>query len=340
MTDQEEKYPYRLADNDNRGWLTCGDGIYKGFDPSSSMPRPLTDDQLAALAEQPGHPTLTVEQMATIVEHLPLRVPQPENDPTAGLRALADRLDIPGLTEERMFLIVERINTEKIEQYGHPSPRFHLERRLLDARPLAEIERHFGPVRPVLPMTETDADELKTAFDLAGRKLITSVASAVEQVYHEARERFGPWHRDAGGTADYAQRTLTAGRPGSWEAEVIMQVVYFGNELNLHPHKASLSVEKMRETGPNPKRVHIEARDQIAEVLRRWTNSPDRYTEVAETLGATIARYADETYGADGWKKIADQWLQPGGLAKENFHHCYHVLYSTSAHFNADHLSL
>jgi hypothetical protein len=31
----------------------------------------------------------------------------------------------------------------------------------------------------------------------------------------------------------------------------------------------------MHETGPSPKRGHIEARDQIAAVLRHWTTSTD-----------------------------------------------------------------
>lgn len=175
-----------------------------------------------------------------------------------------------------------------------------IEGRLLADRPLADIERDFGPWRPVEPPTAQDVEELRAAFALAGRKLITSVASALEQIHHEARERFGPWDRDPSATAAYAQRTLTAGRPGSWEAESLMPIVWFGNELNLWPHKNSLPVEEMRRTGPNPKRVHREARDQIAVVLRRWVASEDRYTEVAETLAALVSEFADEQYGAEG----------------------------------------
>lgn len=211
---------------------------------------------------------------------------------------------------------------------------------IMGERPLAEVQHEFGPVRPVLPMLQADRDEMKAALELAGRKAVTSVASAVEQVHDEARDRFGDWRRDPGGTADYAQRTLTAGRPGSWESEAIMEIVYFGNELNLHPHKQSLSVEEMRATGPNPKRVHLEARDRIAEVLRRWTNSGDRYTELAENLAGVISGFADERHAAEGWKRIADQWLQPGGLAKTNFVACYRLLYSVSAYFNPNLITL
>lgn len=210
------------------------------------------------------------------------------------------------------------------------------ENRPLESRPLDAIRSEFGPWRPVLPLRESDRNEMHAAFELAGRKTITSIASALEQVHHEARERFGPWSKDSRGTADYAQRTLTAGRPGSWEADAIMDVVWFGSELNLHPRKALFDVAVMRSTGPNPKRVHREARDHIAAVLRGWVASEDRYTEVAENLAHLVSWYADETYGDQGWKNLADQWLQPGSLATDNFRVCYRLLYSVSEHFNSD----
>ncbi|WP_370973646.1 hypothetical protein [Amycolatopsis sp. cg9] len=322
---------YRIADSENFGWLTCGNGNFHGYDPTASCPRPLTDEQLAELAEQPGHPTLSIEQVAAIVELLPLGLRW-----VSTAQALAERLDDDAITAERVELIIDRIENTTTDRHGYQAKRFDLGRRLLEARPLAEIDKHFGPWRPVLPMTDQDEADLRAAFDLAGRKLIGSLASALEQLHHEARERFGPWDSDVSKTANYAQRSLTAGRPGSWEAELIMPIVWFGNELNLYPNKQSLSVEQRRQSGPSPRRVHKEARDQIAAVLRRWTAGPDRYTEVAETLAGFISSYADEKYGAEGWKKIADQWLQPGGMAVENFSACYRLLYSRSAHFDTD----
>jgi hypothetical protein len=332
------QFPYRVVDSRNQGWLhqpSIGPGMYDGFDPTYSAPRPLTDAQLAALGTEPGQDPLTVEQVARIVTCLPVRSGPRADDPASALRALAERLNIPGATESRLRRIVERINTETSDEHGYNRPRFNIERQLLDPRPLEEIERHFGPTRPVLPLLTSDGDDLRAALAAAGRKAICCVASALETVWFEARERFGPWNRDPGATADYAKRTLIAGRPGSWESAGIERVVWFGNELNLYPHKQSLPVETMRATGPNLKRVDVEVRDRIAAVLRRWTASPDRYTEVAENLKAEIGEFADATYGADGWAKIADQWLQPGGLAKVNFASCYHLLYSGSAHFDS-----
>lgn len=204
----------------------------------------------------------------------------------------------------------------------------------LESRPLAEIEAEFGPWRPVLPPTAAERDELRAAFELAGRKTIGSIASALDLVHHEARNRFGPWDADITGTAAYAQRTLTAGRPGSWEADAIMDIVCFGNTLNLHPRQRDASADEMRATGPNPKRVHLEASGRIAAVLRAWTASTDRYTEVPETLAALVGDYADTRHGADGWRAIADQWLQPTSLAKEDFASTYRLLYGKSAHFD------
>lgn len=245
MTSTSTEYPYRIADSQNQGWLTRGDGIYEGFDPT--------------------------------------------------------------------------------KPFGQAR---------LESRPLAEIEAEFGPWRPVEPPTSAECDELRAAFELAGRKAIGSIASALDEVYDEARNRFGPWDRDPSGTAAYAKRTLTAGRPGSWEADAIMEVVYFGNGLNLYHRKGSASVDEMRRKGPSPKRVHVEARDRIAAVLRAWTGSDDRYTEVPETLAGLVGMFADERHGADGWRAIADQWIQPNSLDKENFVGTYRLLYSTSEHFD------
>ncbi|WP_162958774.1 hypothetical protein [Nocardia yunnanensis] len=210
--------------------------------------------------------------------------------------------------------------------------------KLLEARPLADIVREFGPVRPVLGLLDEDREQLRAALETAGRKAIGSLASALEQVHHEIRARaeaMEPGEKPSS-SYYYAARAMTAGRPGSWESERLQSVWIFGNGLNLWPNKAGKSADEMRATGPSPKRVHIGARDEMAAVLRRWVDSPDRYTEVAEHLAAIVSAYADEAHGPDGWAKIADQWLQPGGLAQEDTAACYGLLYSVSAHFNPD----
>jgi hypothetical protein len=47
-----------------------------------------------------------------------------------------------------------------------------------------------------------------------------------------------------------------------------------------------------------------------------------------------VSRYCDATGGSEGWATVADQWLQPGGMAQHDFSVCYRLLYSLSEHFN------
>ncbi|MFF2088634.1 hypothetical protein ACFVVM_33025 [Nocardia sp. NPDC058176] len=199
---------------------------------------------------------------------------------------------------------------------------------------LAEITAAHGPVRPVVVRPTDDSDALRAAFDGAGRKTITSIASAVEVVHFEARNRFGPWDSDVSATAAYAERTLIAGRPGSWESARLSDLWLFGSELNLWRRDNRASLAEMRASGPNPKRVDVVARDRIAEVLRRWTGDPECYVEVAENLSGIVSGYADDRYGDQGWKHIADQWLQPDArLPSAAAESLYRLLYSKSAYF-------
>jgi hypothetical protein len=83
-----------------------------------------------------------------------------------------------------------------------------------------------------------------------------------------------------------------------------------------------------------PSRVDPVARDALTAILITWVTDPGRYTEVAETLTGIVSGYADRVHGPCGWKRIADQWAQPGGLAKEVFRETYRWLYSRSEHFD------
>lgn len=182
----------------------------------------------------------------------------------------------------------------------------------LENTDLTTLTRERGPWRPVEPITDADEALLRDAFTRAGRKTITTLAAALADVYHQARERGGDSH-------DYGCRTLTAGRGGSWESAVLLQVAWFGNDLR---HGSG-------------KRIDAGARQTFVEVLTRWTSDPERFTEVAETLAAVVSQYADERHGADGWRKVADQWLQPASLARDDFSTCYRLFYSQSEHFDS-----
>jgi hypothetical protein len=166
----------------------------------------------------------------------------------------------------------------------------------------ATVAATRGPVRPVLPADDADVDELDRLFALAGRKAVTSLAAAIETVFHNLREAAGGLNDRA--SYDFAMRTLKAGRAGLWEAALLEEVVFFGCDLNLD-YKASKkgTPAAMRAAGPS-RRVHREARDQMASVVTRWVTNPGRYTEVAETLAGIVSCYADQL-GPGGWRVIA-----------------------------------
>jgi len=212
---------------------------------------------------------------------------------------------------------------------------YGFQRGLPDYPGYDELAAARGPLRPVLPITEDDKAELRQLFTAASRKTITTLAAALETVFDRLRDDHSALDMlDRGGAFEGARTHLLAGREGSWESASLIGVVLFGNELNLAKEtRDRRSVEARRAAGPG-RRVDVRARDLMADMIYRWVTDPARFTEVAETLASVVSSYADERAGADGWRQIADQWLQPGGLAQETFSVCYRLLYSLSAHFD------
>lgn len=216
--------------------------------------------------------------------------------------------------------------------YGHRSG--------LEPLTLDQITDQRGGWRPVELITDEDADELRRLFAAAGRKTIATLASAVEEVFYRLRESQGGL--GAAGSYDYAKRTLTAGRGGSWESELLGgDVVWFGNDLNLakpsrdDPPGLEAAVNARRARGPS-RRVDRQVRDRLVEIVTRWVTGPGRYTEVAETLAEVVSRYADGMYGAAGWARIADQWMQPGTPGHTAAGPLYRLFYSQSAHYDPE----
>ena len=200
------------------------------------------------------------------------------------------------------------------------------------SRYLDRLEADRGPLRPVQPITEHDQKILLDALSGAGRRAITTLAAAVEQLHHELRQQHGGLTKPE--SYDRAVSTLTAGRSGSWESNLLVtEIIPFGNRLNLaKPAKGrpDSDIAARRAAGPS-RRVDVAARDTIVTVLNRWVTAPDRYTEVAETLAAIASAHADDN---GGWSAVADQWLQPTSLAHADFSSCYRLFYSLSAHYD------
>jgi hypothetical protein len=208
--------------------------------------------------------------------------------------------------------------------------------RDLEDRTLEQLRATRGPVRPVEPITDEDERELQRLLRQAGRKAVATLAAALESVFHQIREERGGLA--AHDSYDFAKRTLMAGRDGSWESELLIELVMFGNGLNLGKSTRggdSDDVAARRAAGPG-KRIDAVVRERLARVLYRWVTNPGRYVEVAETLAVVVSGYCDATGGPEGWAVVADQWLQPGGMAQDDFSVCYRLLYSLSEHFNSN----
>jgi hypothetical protein len=201
----------------------------------------------------------------------------------------------------------------------------------LAPRSFEQLAATRGPLRPVEPVTDADVAALHRLFAATGRKTITTLAAAIELVFHQLRQERGR-HDDS---FEFASRTLVAGREGSWESVVLIEVMLFGNELNLAPatRKNRYDTAARRAAGPMT-RVDAATRDHMAAVLHRWVSDPGRYTEVAETLAGVVSAYCDAQ--PDGWRAVADQWLQPGGLAQNNFSLCYRLFCSRSERFDTE----
>lgn len=207
--------------------------------------------------------------------------------------------------------------------------------RDLEDRTWDQLLATRAPLRPVEPITGDDEAELRELFGRAGRKTITTLAAALETAFHEIREMRRTTRNDDD-SYDWTRRTVMAGREGSWESEVLIEIMLFGNELNLaKPGRGpgGFDVDVRRVAGPS-KRVDVAVRRAMADMFLRWVTDPDRYTELAETLAGVVSRYCDETAGPGGWRAVADQWLQPGGLAQESFSTCYRLFYSLSEHLD------
>lgn len=209
-------------------------------------------------------------------------------------------------------------------------------RNLPESLTLPEIDATRAPWRPVLPISDEDEAQLVEVFDACKRRTITTIAAALEVVFHDIRaSRGGLNNLDS---YRHTMRTMLAGREGSWESEVLKGIILFGNTLNLVPPKRGedRSVEACRKRGPN-RRVDVAGRTALAAMFTRWVTDPTRYTEVAETLAGEVSRYADERHPSrGGWVVVADRWPNPGpGDSASDTRACYRLFYSQSQHFDS-----
>ncbi|MGW5440442.1 hypothetical protein [Nocardia asteroides] len=185
------------------------------------------------------------------------------------------------------------------------------------------------PVPAVPTWTQEEADTLCAAVAAARRRAVGTLATAVDLVHREARERHGPWDRDPQGRFAYADQVLTgADDPARWDPQALERVRQCGAWLNRWPHPTD---PPRPDTGPKPTRVALDGRARIAAVLRAWT-APSRRVPVADSLARIISAYADTTHGPGAWRHLADQWLPAESTRPSWGPDCHELLLAYSIH--------
>lgn len=139
-----------------------------------------------------------------------------------------------------------------------------------------QIETERGPLRPVVPMGDDERAQLVHALVQAGVKATASLLVALHRTVVKLLETNG------------SAAAVTAGRPGSWEAELLRHHVVWEGE--------SIKSARLDET----------AVDVAQGLLERWTTGPTQ-VELAEGLLYVLIEASEQ---AGGWNKIADQWVR------------------------------
>lgn len=148
----------------------------------------------------------------------------------------------------------------------------------------AQLAADRGPLRPVLAMTRVDCDRLHRALAEAEITAAATLISALGVLADECRERDGHTGR------------LVAGRPGSWESELLPRLGgHFARRISAD-------------------RVDTQALAVVTEVVRGWIFRDDRYTEVAESLAEMFGMVVD---GRGGWERVADRRIRTGPDAEQ-----------------------
>lgn len=187
-------------------------------------------------------------------------------------------------------------------EYGEPTLAFD------------ELEAGHGPIRPVVPISDLDVEHLHAVLAAAGTRAVASIAAALHEVLTVLQSE----HPDPAEARRRARMALTGEGHGRNESVSLLSLAAEGEDIT---------------SG----RVDDQAREQLVKMILRWVTGPDVYVQVASSLAFEVARYADQ-HGPVGWKRIADQWLQPGPRSSRTFAVAYRLLYSQSDHFDASRL--
>ncbi|MFF7198339.1 hypothetical protein ACFZAM_32105 [Streptomyces sp. NPDC008079] len=153
-----------------------------------------------------------------------------------------------------------------------------------------QLDDERGPLRPVVNADPEDSAQFNAALTHAGKKAMATFLVAL----HHTGEELARLHGSV--------RALTAGRPGSWEANLLRShIVWLGEDIA-------------------PSRVDDAALLTVKTLLKEWTQGPTQ-VELAEGLPFSLWQVAEK---AGGWDLITDQWLR-GNTAIERWTASYRI---------------
>lgn len=155
-------------------------------------------------------------------------------------------------------------------------------RDLPDYATVEELDAARGPLRPVGAMPTGDSNKLALALFQAGRKAVATLLVALDRTLKTVV--------DDGGSA----AVFTSGRPGSWEAEDLRQVLRMGEDIE-------------------DSRVDPEALEVARTLLLKWVTGPTQ-PELADSLAGILGDAAKQAERWGGWDAITDEYLQGDDL--------------------------
>lgn len=154
-----------------------------------------------------------------------------------------------------------------------------------------------GPIRPVDLPSNDDRDLLKALLAHAKTQAAGTLIFALHALHDECVR------------VDGHSLRLTAGRPGSWEADVLQTL-----SRNCVPI-TEVANEEHPEFGPHPGLENLPT--VIYHLLHGWLFDPARQVELAETLAHLFGTVVD---GRGGWDQVTTSRLrgtQQGQLAEQ-----------------------
>lgn len=185
-----------------------------------------------------------------------------------------------------------------------------------DPVPIERVMSRWAPLRSIGPAPQLDLMAAEDSLQIAGKHAVASVAAATATIVAELTTTFRI--RQLDDPARRARYAIVAGEPVPERAALLLDAVAIGESV------AEVSSAVCPYT-----------RDVIADIALDWIRGSGPFVEISHALALVVGTVAD-AHGSDGWRRLADDWLQPTGPQDRDALACYHLLYSESRYYDPD----